>query len=85
MLRRRKESVLFCPNVSRISFCVHFATCYDGDFDGFDVTINIKKITLRQQVATGGKRWQHVATSGVLYSYSCLRGSYEIEADPTMH
>ena len=39
MLRRRKESDLFCPNVGRISFCVHFATCYDGDFDEFDVTI----------------------------------------------
>ena len=45
MLRRRKESDLFCPNVGRISFCVHFATCYDGDFDEFDVTINIKKST----------------------------------------
>ena len=44
MLRRRKESDLFCPNVGRISFCVHFATCYDGDFDEFDVTINIKNI-----------------------------------------
>ena len=41
MLRRRKERVLFCPNVGRIWFCVHFATCYDGDFD---VTINIKNI-----------------------------------------
>ena len=44
MLRRRKEGVLFCPNVGRIWFCVHFATCYDGDFDEFDVTINIKNI-----------------------------------------
>ena len=79
MLRRRKESDFFCPNVGRISFCVHFATCYDGDFDEFDVTINIKKSTplfnapymiLRlaivqwQQVATGGNRWQQVATCG---------------------
>ena len=37
MLRRRKESV------GRIWFCVQFAKCYDGDFDEFDVTINIKK------------------------------------------
>ena len=44
MLRRRKEGVLFCPNVGRIWFCVHFATCYDGDLDEFDVTINIKNI-----------------------------------------
>ena len=44
MLRRRKGSDLFCPNVSRISFCVHFATCYDGDFDEFEVTINVKNI-----------------------------------------
>ena len=44
MLRRRKESDLFCPNVGRISFCVHFATCSDGDFDEFDVTISIKNI-----------------------------------------
>jgi hypothetical protein len=42
MLRRRKEVVLFCPNVGRIWFCVHFATCYDGDFDEFDVTITSK-------------------------------------------
>jgi len=92
---------------------VHFATCFDGDFDEFHVTINIKNINtlpipnqrslntetplfntpyriLRlaivsgnrwQQVATGGNRWQHVAKSGVLYSYSYLQGSYEIEAD----
>ena len=38
MLRRRKESV------GRIWFCVQFAKCYDGDFDEFDVTINIKHI-----------------------------------------
>ena len=42
MQRRRKDSDLFCPSVGRISFCVRFATCYDGDFDEFDMTINIK-------------------------------------------
>ena len=54
MLRRRKESDLFCPNVAVYTFYVRFATSYDGDFDDFDMTIKseYQHLALTQSAGT---------------------------------
>jgi hypothetical protein len=52
MLRRRKESDLFCPNVAVYTFDVHFDN-FD-DFDDFDMTIepDYQHLALAQSAGT---------------------------------
>ena len=54
MLRRRKESDLFSPNVAVYTFYVRFATSYDDDFDDFDMTIKseYQHLALTQSAGT---------------------------------